>query len=313
MLGSLKPLFQRVLEKKGTILKDLKLILRHSLTIPNIYLPLTPNSDTVKSELNPSSYTNELDWVENIYQAIVPRKRHSISEGNLICYPETFVQEEKSSKWFFVNGMLTAPQTACLNTKELARIFGRPVSLIHTPTDGFMGDLFDSFVARTLQKDGQLSQPAYRVIKKSLQTYDHLVLICHSQGTIVSSYIVRKLQKDPDTRKLLHKLELYSFAGVADSFRLDLEESQAHNRPVPYIEHFVNTKDFFARIGILAHHKSTEGPIFASDSSGHFLNAHYLSKFMKGDYCRGQSRLFQYLGGKSPNEGNYVRLTKAKD
>ena len=110
-----------------------------------------------------------------------------------------------------------------------------------------------SLAARTLRKDGKLSRPALNILVEALENNDQVVLVCHSQGTIVASYIVRKLLRHPSARELVKKLEIYCIGGVADSLEIDPQLTLAAGHPVPYVEHFANGRDYLAQIGILSH------------------------------------------------------------
>jgi hypothetical protein len=287
------------------VVKEARLVMRHLSSIR--YLAVPYNTEFAgRSELNPKNYRHFMDYLQVFGEAIFPSHRTSFSTGTIVCHPDHPVHDPVDAKWFFVNGIITSPPVALLNGKELARVFQRPIHLIHTPTQGAMFDLFNSFHARTLRKDGQLSRPAFEVIKKALLEHERVVLIGHSQGTIINSYIVRKLLKDPMLRKHAHKLEVFCLAGVADSFITDPDLSREAGRPVPYVEHFANEGDFFARIGILAHRDRTEGPLFRLNRKGHLLNEHYLSSLIRGEYCGFESRMFKYINGKSPSENDYI-------
>lgn len=294
-------LVSRVINNRESVAKDLSLALKHAWTFPYIFLPYNKEAST-KSEVDIHSYNNFGDVVNVALQAILPWERKSFSTGTIACAPEHHTQSDLKEKWFFINGIATSPPVALLNCKEIARVFNRSVHLIHTPTYGAIWDLVDSITARTLRKDGKLSKPAYDVVKEALVTHDRVVILGHSQGTIVSSYIVRKLLKDKKYRHLAPKLEIYCIAGVADSLRVDREMSEKLGHGVPYVEHFVNTMDFFGRIGVLAHLEYTAGAVFAIEGKkGHLLNDHYLASIERGEYCDQSSRLFQYVDGGEPD------------
>ncbi|CBL46513.1 Hypothetical protein HDN1F_29300 [gamma proteobacterium HdN1] len=302
---------ERILDHQDSIREDLTLAFRHAWTLPFLILPHNSESST-KSELDWHSYNSLGDVLNVLIQAIVPANRPSYSTGTIACYPEHYTYKTAKEKWFFINGIATSPPVAILNCKELARIFDRPVHLIHTPTYGAVWDLWDSIIARTLRKDGHLSKPAYDLVKQALASHDKVVLVGHSQGTIVSSYIARKLLKDKQFRHLAPKLEIYCVAGVADSFRLDRQLSEKLGRGVPYVEHFSNGFDFFCRIGVLAYQKDTAGAIFNIENrKGHLLNDHYLAGIERGDYCGGKSRLSRYINGESPAPNYYVNPPRA--
>jgi hypothetical protein len=296
----------RILDNRGSIRKDLGLALKHAWTLPLLVTPFNAESST-KSELDWRSYNTIGDVTNLVLQAVVPQSRASYSMGTIACYPEHYTYQASREKWFFINGIATSPPVAMLNCLELARVFNRPVHLIHTPTWSAAWDFWDSIIARTLRKDGYLSRPAYDVVKEALATHDRVIIVGHSQGTIVSSYIVRKLLKDKQYRHHAHKLEIYCVAGVADSLRLDKPMSETAGRAVPYVDHFANGLDFFCRIGVLAHLEQTAGAVFSiADRTGHLLNDHYLAGIERGDYCNRRSRLFQYVNGGTPYPDHFV-------
>ncbi|OUS06669.1 hypothetical protein A9Q81_01950 [Gammaproteobacteria bacterium 42_54_T18] len=301
----LRKLSERFIDNSTSIEKDALLVLEHLWTLPYLFSPFNSEAST-KSELHWKSYNNLFDYVSAGIQAVLPLERKAYSTGTIACNPEHFTHSGESEKWFFINGIATSPPVAILNCRELARVFHRSVHLIHTPTFGAVWDIVDSITARTLRKDGVLSRPAYDLVKEALVTHDKVVLVGHSQGTIVASYIARKLLKDKKYRHLAPKLEIYCIAGVADSFRVDKELSEEFKRGVPYVEHFVNTLDFFGRIGVLSHLDHTAGAVFSTERKGHLLNDHYIPALERGEYCDQQSRLFKYVDGHSPSDTDFV-------
>jgi len=205
--------------------------------------------------------------------------------------------------------MGTAGPVALLNASEIARLFGRPVHLIHTPTWGLLRDVAESITARTLRKDGKLSRPAMHILVDALENNDRVVLVCHSQGSIVASYIVRKLLRHPSTRPLVKKRELYCIGGVADSLDIDPQLTLAAGHPVPYVEHFANGRDYLAQLGILSHLDSTAGTVYCMAARpGHLLNEHYLPAIVRGDFCQRRSRLYGYVRGREPGPQGALAL-----
>lgn len=296
----------RIIQNRKHITQDLLLAAKHAWTLPLLASPWNRETLT-RSELNPNSYNNWGDIINLSLQTMVPLERHTYSPGTLACYPEHYAVNREKEKWFFINGICTSPPVAILNGMELAKAFHRPVHLIHTPTYGVIWDLWDSITARTLRKDGKLSRPAYELVREALKTHEKVVLIGHSQGTIISSYIARKLLKDKAHRHLAPRLEIYCIAGVADSFRIDGELSEHFGRGVPYVEHFANGLDFFCRIGVLAHLDHTAGEVFTLPTRrGHLLNDHYIPGIWRGEYCKGKSRLYKYIDGNSPASTDFV-------
>lgn len=306
MLSRTRNLVRRVVHNRSSIRRDISLTLSHLSTLPFVVFPLR-SEPSVSSELDPGSYNNWGDIANALFQILVPVTRESISPGTLVVRSSRVTVEEHSSRWFFINGVGTAPPVALVNAAEIARIFCRPVHLVHTPTWGLLRDVIDSFTARTLRKDGRLSRPAFYVIQEALENHERVVLVCHSQGTIVASYIVRKLLRHSSTRHLVRKLELYCIGGVADSLHVDDAMTREVGHPVPYVEHFANGRDYFAQIGILSHLDSTAGTVFCiPDRTGHLLNEHYLAGIARGDYCNRRSRLYRYARGREPGMTDYM-------
>lgn len=308
MLESPRRWLRQLAHNRSSIRRDIMLGLSHVHTLPYAVFPLM-HEPSVRSELNPKSYNNAGDVLNAISQLLIPAQRESASQGTLVVRPPRVATEAHSSRWFFINGVATAPPVALLNAAEIARLFQRPVHLIHTPTWGLARDIVESVTARTLRKDGKLSRPAVYVVQEALEQHERVVLFCHSQGTIVASYIVRKLLRHAATRDLVQKLELYCIGGVADSLHIDPALTHAAGHPVPYVEHFANGRDYFARIGVLSHLDSTAGTVFCvPERSGHLLNEHYLAGIARGDYCNRSSRLYRYVRGREPGDTDFLPL-----
>ncbi|MCC1497979.1 hypothetical protein [Alcanivorax sp. 1008] len=308
MLNRSRRWLRQLAHNRSAIRRDIVLGLSHASSLPFTVFPLR-HEPTVRSELDPRSYNSTGDMLNSLGQLIIPAQRDSASQGTLVVRPQRVTREEHSSRWFFINGMGTAPPVALLNASEIARIFQRPVHLIHTPTWGLARDVMQSVTARTLRKDGKLSRPAVYVVQEALEKHDRVVLFCHSQGTIVASYIVRKLLRHASTRDLVKKLELYCIGGVADSLEVDYELSRDAGHPVPYVEHFANGRDYFSETGVLSHLDSTAGTVFCvPERTGHLLNEHYLAGIARGDYCNRSSRLYRYVRGREPGEQDYMPI-----
>lgn len=309
-----RKLVERLVRNRRSVIRDLGLVVRNARSLPWIILPLRSEAEA-RPEFDPKSYQSRWEFVSVIGQVLLPVERHSASEGTRVVLPPNYVWPAtgKQSKWFFLNGICTAPPMALLEAEELAKAFYRPVHLIHTPTYGAVWDLWDAITARTLRKDGKLARPAFNIVKNALLTHEHVVLLSYSQGTIISSYIVRKILKDPELRQHAHKLEIYCMAGVADSMHIDYPLTAEHGHPVPYVEHFANGQDFFARIGVLSHYYATSGAVFVRpEKKGHMLTDHYIPGIRRGDYCQGRSRLSRYVAGHEPDEKDYVAFDRRR-
>lgn len=313
-LHRVRALTGRLVRNRRSVIRDLGLVARNARSLPWIVFPLR-SEDEARPEFDPASYQSRWEYLSVVGQVLLPVQRESASEGTRVVLPPNYVWPAtgKQSKWFFLNGICTAPSMALLEAEELAKAFYRPVHLIHTPTYGVVWDLWDAITARTLRKDGKLARPAFNIVKNALLTHEHVVLLSYSQGTIISSYIVRKILKDPELRQHAHKLEIYCLAGVADSLHIDYQLTAEHGHPVPYVEHFANGQDFFARIGVLSHYYATSGAVFVQpEKRGHMLTDHYIPGIRRGDYCQGRSRLSRYVGGLEPTEKDYIAFDRRR-
>ena len=312
MLETTRAMIRQVVDNRSAIRRDVLLSLAHLPDLPHVLSPLRAEP-SIHSELDPHSYSSWSDVCLSLLQVAIPGDRRSCSTGTLAVRPARVAEEAHSSRWFFINGIATPPPVALVNATEIANVFQRTVHLIHNPTMGLVRDLGDLFTARTLRKDGRLSRPAFYVVHEALKKNERVVLFCHSHGTIVASYIVRKLLRNTETRHLVKKLEIYCMGGVADSLEVDAQLTREAGHPVPYVEHFANGRDYFAQIGILSHLDSTAGNVFClPDRKGHLLNDHYLAGIVRGDYCGRSSRLYHYARGKEPEDSDYI-LSPARE
>lgn len=309
-----RALVGRLVRNRRSVARDLGLVARNAGSLPWIIFPLRSDEEA-RPEFDPHSYQSRWEYVSVVGQVLLPVQRESASEGTRVILPPNYVwpASGKQSKWFFLNGICTAPPMALLEAEELAKTFYRPIHLIHTPTYGVVWDLWDAITARTLRKDGKLARPAFNIVRNALLTHEHVVLLSYSQGTIISSYIVRKILKDPELRQHAHKLEIYCLAGVADSLHIDYQLTAEHGHPVPYVEHFANGQDFFARIGVLSHYYATSGAVFVQpEKRGHMLTDHYIPGIRRGEYCQGRSRLSRYVGGLEPSDKDYIAFDRRR-
>lgn len=257
-----------------------------------------------RSELSPSSYESPLEVAETLSQIVLPRvapiRRKPYSRAFIAS--EGLAEPSKSEIWLYVNGVATAPAVLKANGKELARLFQRPIHLIHNPTDSLALDLWECVLGRTFDFKTDLAEYVLDVVARLLRGYERVVLIGHSQGGIVVANVLNSLVRSADDRTRLERLEIYTFGSAADEMLGGCGMQPDDLQDLPYCEHFANGFDFVARFGVIACTSSILGTLFVNESrTGHLLNAHYLPGFELGEYCGKKSRLYQYLGGGTPN------------
>lgn len=226
------------------------------------------------------------------------------------------IEEYGREAWFFVNGITTNIPMLKLNGDYLKDLFKRPFELIYNPTDGVLVDVVECLLGRSFNMASEPSEYLSRRIEAALdyEDYERVVLIAHSQGTIIASNVIKHLLMEYEGDDRLSKLELYTFGCAADEMDIDEGLSRRYNRLVPYIEHFANKGDLVANLGILQKRKMQDrgneyyGEIYELDRSGHYLNAHYLNDFKEqayqSEYSGRSSRLYDSMDGGRPDYFN---------
>ena len=217
-----------------------------------------------------------------------------------------------AEEWFFINGILTDPGMAAWNADYLAAIFHRPFTIIQNATDGAVSDLLECADEKAFGMNGEPVDVGFPEIHRALKDVakERVVVVAHSQGTLISAVMVRLLRLiydrigeqlsgaeqadelaalrrtgvtlDPDdfedvTTAELERLEIYCFANCASE--MGYVDPDAG---LPWIESLGNEHDLVARLGMLAPDRENEeiaidGPLWVHRGAwGHLLNAHYL-------------------------------------
>jgi len=263
----------------------------------------------------PFHYANWLPIPETLF----------LRETHLFTWPENSQSDDKYPReaWFFVNGIATNTDMAKMNCQYLHELFGRRIVGIQNPTDSILVDLLECAVGKRWKRSMSPAQNALDPISKALNDPDihRVILIGHSQGTIISANILRSLVEDHGQTYVqpfdnMKKLEIYAFANCADSMEYIQDIRSEIGHPVPYIENFANEHDLVARLGMLSPRKELwdiriDGDMYVRKNGwGHLLNTHYLNGFdtKRSDYSPFRSltkngatpRLFGYLDGNTP-------------
>lgn len=218
-------------------------------------------------------------------------------------------RHDPKERWFFINGIATNEAVAAMNARCLARLFHRPLTVVLNSTNSALVDLAECALGKGLEIMTEPSRVAFPLIAEALADHEceRVVLICHSQGTIIASNVLRALASESFRRELygtvslarmaaglrlpkrldesldLRKLEIYAFANCADSMEyVPGLRSFSREAPVPWIESFGNEHDLVARLGMLAPRARQrgiriDGALYRRDGAwGHLLNEHHL-------------------------------------
>ncbi len=191
-------------------------------------------------------------------------------------------QSESDEFWFFINGIMTTKEVASVNELALENIFGVEFSSLYNPTHGFVADILECVSERTFDQFSECTQQLYDVVDELLESGKKVRIIAHSQGGIILSNFLKLMKQ---SGKRYSNIEVFTFASAADEDILV---------PGVYQEHFGNENDFVARMGLMS--LVTMGDYYIKkDGDGHLLNQDHLEHFKEGKYCKGKSRLFEYI------------------
>ena len=108
--------------------------------------------------------------------------------------------------WFFLNGICTNEAVAKINSDLISRLFQRPVTCIHNATCSIGLDLTQCVVGKIFKTDPDLehaqsmTEPAIKATLAIIEALkdpnkDKVVLLCHSQGTIITANVLRALHR----------------------------------------------------------------------------------------------------------------------
>lgn len=305
------------------ILRDLRILIDSTELLP----PWAP----VTSIIGPPAtwFGNEFSEVRALLSADTGRSLRTILSiatprlgpfrGRPGSIPRSEQGDFRDEAWFFINGVATNRDVLDLNGAYLQRLFGRSIELIHNPTDGLALDLLECAFGRTFQLETVPVLYAHARIRDALLFGQHerVVLLAHSQGGIVASDVAHLLVQELAGHEALTRLEMYTFASAADMVPADVALTEAEGRLVPYYEHYANTGDWVARLGVLHEWLDIPGKVYMTDASGHFLNAHYLPGFADHRYAHYEaehhSRLYGYIEGGTPSYYNECSLELTPD
>jgi len=194
----------------------------------------------------------------------------------------------------YINGIMSNEKVIMENKKVLTQLFNRPINLLHNVTDSLIMDLMECLIGKQTEDMTEASMiTLYTFSKKMLDpNIKKVIVICHSQGTIIVGKVLKNLSKlGLDKNELLEKLEIYAFANCSSNMTYI-------NNSLPYIESFANDNDIVARLGCncaedIKQFVKIDGPVFIKeDKSGHMFNSHYINNFIE-DFP--ESKLNNYI------------------
>lgn len=213
------------------------------------------------SELNPKHYSipELLSWKLAAFKVPVNSERPTVQPG-------------EDSPNIFVNGILTTMAMAKYQRNFISSMIRQPVDLIHNPTNGVVYDLLECARDRVGTIPSEASIICANLLKEKLSSHDKVRVFGYSQGGILCARALGMLTGMIGQNEM-HRIEFYSFAA---GFRV-------FDAKGVYAEHFANTQDPVAKIGVLSKGK-TLGKVFTRKERGHLLVGDYLKPIKDGEF-----------------------------
>jgi len=232
--------------------------------------------------------------------------------------PETYAKSDEV--WIYINGVATPKNIAERNCVKLNKLFHQKIHLVHNPTDSVLFDLLECIMGKTgllapleLWFDAHITDRLVKSVANHIEKAHamgkkRVVLIAHSQGTIITSNALKELGKKDAAflLKMKNTLEVYNFANCAH---------QTPDQNVKYLENIHNQGDVVAWLGVLFPMKkwwpdAYNNTIDIRGSNvnqpgfwGHMLNTHYLTPMMRNRDAYKMSKL------RNPDTFKYSRST----
>ncbi|CAM9089846.1 unnamed protein product [Scytosiphon promiscuus] len=219
--------------------------------------------------------------------------------------PSKDIDDGCPESFFYVNGICTTRRMALATGAELSQMFGRDVTVVHNPTDSIVIDLLECVFAKLWAGQSfATSRPCDLLVDKLVEALQDpkkakVILVAHSQGTIIAGDALRRLSQAVEDGKLaqdaMKKLEIYNLAN-ASHWMHQSEDG------FPYIESICNQRDPVGMLGANAPPRvkkmwniSIAGALIHPTTSrwGHMISAHYLKHLKNCDYPG--SKLHTYM------------------
>lgn len=112
-------------------------------------------------------------------------------------HPGGLAKQFPRERWFFINGICSDRRIAAVNAEMLCRMFRRPLTILYNATDGFLLDLVECAAGKGFEATTEAAARNLHPLVAALcdATVERVVLVAHSQGTIVASALLKALQE----------------------------------------------------------------------------------------------------------------------
>lgn len=154
----------------------------------------------------PSSAVTTPDWARTLFPDIINRR---------FWHPTSFFRQPdeyggfssfQDEHWFFINGIATNEDVARFNATYIAHLFHRPVTVVQNATNSWAVDLFECVIGKGFKNDPDsadrktMTEPAWHATAAILEALNasqtqRVIVIAHSQGTIIAANVLRAIAK----------------------------------------------------------------------------------------------------------------------
>lgn len=297
--------------------------------VEELFLALEPTESSIRilitwaTNVNTQATGAVRTAVDTTLRVLVPFYSYFVLEEDGEHPPDPrnqpYAPERNDEIWIYVNGIATPRAIADRNCAKLNKLFHRRVILVHNSSNSVWFDLIQCVVGKIGLFRDRIDVAPRRILKESIKKHlttvqkrsgglkriirgeiKRVVLISHSQGTIITGNALSELFREEDAEFLARTrqvLEVYNFATCS------------HDMPAEHVRHMENIGnrgDVVAWLGMLfplpALWPDVDGRTVRIDGQnvveeggwGHLLNTHYLIPLHReGKYAT--SRLRTYL------------------
>lgn len=160
-----------------------------------------------------------------------------------------------SERWIFINGVANTKAMCEKYCRSMESMFKRPagsIAFVHNPTDGVFVDLLECAVGKIMLEYWEVAPRAKlrALLMRELKAESpasRVVLVAHSQGTIIAANALNEIINEADKsndlvlKERLKRLDLYMFATCAH---------KVDDEPLGHVEHIFNGNDLVALLGV---------------------------------------------------------------
>jgi len=222
-------------------------------------------------------------------------------------YGGKVVNNHPDELWIYINGINCYLEDGKEECMKMYKMFGRPVKLLHNPTDGTFLDIMECMMGKTGLLRHCFTRPRdflKDVLGKEMKKDDYkkIVLVAHSQGTIITGNVIADFNDIVDGTTKFNEEDRAVLKNNMSKMEVYMVASAAHyvsGKHVSHLECLSNRGDFVAFFGHLfpkilkpfwlntrragIHYEDCNDHVEKS-AWGHLLDLHYLTPIEKGSF-----------------------------